>query len=121
MRAQQFFVSTNMENQERESREEKSWRRNHGASILGSIWEAIGQHLRSIREHMGGDGETYLAGVAERKKIMEDPYCVVQVIIVRKTSPEVLTLPGVLKVGVTKYRSNVHGKAPLQHRKNPYR
>jgi hypothetical protein len=42
--------------------------------------------------------------VAKRRKIMGDQYCIVQINMFRKTSPEVLTLLGILKVGVTKYQ-----------------
>ena len=42
------FSSTDLENHEREMREEESWRRNHGASILGGLWEASGKHLGGI-------------------------------------------------------------------------
>ena len=45
-----FVVPTNLENRRSEIREEQSWRRNHGASILGGIWEAFGKHLESIWE-----------------------------------------------------------------------
>ena len=64
-------------------------------------WEASEKHLGDIWEAFG---ETYLAGVAKRRKIMGEQYFIVKINMFRKTSPEVLTLPGVLKVGVTKYR-----------------
>ena len=53
------FFSTNLENHGKEIREEESWRRNHGASILGGIWEAFGKHLGSIWEASG----THLGGI----------------------------------------------------------
>ena len=85
MRPQTVCFSTNIENHEREIREEDSWRRNHGASILGGIWEAFEKHLGSILEasekHLGtyeniwkAIGETYLGGVSKRRKIMGDYY-----------------------------------------------
>ena len=63
VRPQTVFVSTNMENHEREIMEEESWRRNHGASNLGDILGAFGKHLGSISEasdkYLGDIGETF--------------------------------------------------------------
>jgi len=53
------FFSTNLENHGRDIREEEPWRRNHGASTLGCIWEAFGKHLGSIWEASG----THLGGI----------------------------------------------------------
>ena len=63
-------------------------------------WEASGKHLGDIWEAFG---ETWLAGGADRRKIMGDQYSIVKTEFLCKSSPIVLTLPGVLKVGVTKY------------------
>ena len=90
---------------------EKSGKRNPRGEIMeqvvwetfgkhfGSIWEAFRRHLRSIWETSG----RHLAGVANRRKKMGEQCFIIRTSIFRKSSLEVLTLPGVLKVGVTKY------------------
>ena len=71
--------------------------------------------------------------MAERGKIMGDQYVIVKMHVVRKSPFEMLTLPSVLKVGVTKHRylqmktasrkrnGSIYSTRPLyQHRENPY-
>ena len=89
--------------------EEKSWSRYSGRH-LGSIWEASGKHLGGICEASGNIwealGETCVVGVAKITKSLEiigDQYVIVKINMFHIRSPEVLALPGFLKVGVTKY------------------
>ena len=73
------------------------------------FWETFGKHLESIWEpsekHLGTYGrQTQLSGVAEERNFMQITNVITQLHVFCKTYAEVLTLPGVLKVGVTKYR-----------------
>ena len=76
------------------------------------IWETFGKHLGSISEasekHLGDIwetfGETWLAEVAKSGKNMEEQYVIVKINVFRNSSFKILTLPGILKVGVNKYR-----------------
>ena len=74
------------------------WLRNLAEGICDTTW---------IRGELGGIwepfGETKLAGVADRREIMGDQYFIVKTVFFLLSSLFVLALPGVLKVGVTKY------------------
>ena len=69
---------------------DKSGKRNPGGEIVDQVtlfWEPFGKHLGSIWEasekHLGNIweafGETYLAGVAKRRKTMGQQYFIIEI------------------------------------------